>query len=300
MLDVRRMQVLRSVITSGSITAAARNLGYTPSAISQQLAVLEREAGTPLLERVGRGVRPTPAGTLLSGHAEALSAELARAETALTELKEGRTGKLAIRYFATAGASMVPQAVAAVRRDHPGVWLDLKLMEPLDPLPEVEEGRADVAIVVVPRSARPAEGIELVHLLDDPYCAVLPRAHPLARKRVLDLAELGDEPWVGIDPLPGACRAILAGACASAGFHPNIVVESEDYPTAQGFIAAGLGVGLVPALGLGTPHPGVVVRRVRNPQPSRAIHAAVARRMAGSPAVRTLIAAMQKAVADVA
>ncbi|MBB4686366.1 LysR family transcriptional regulator [Amycolatopsis jiangsuensis] len=300
MLDVRRMQVLRSVIVSGSITAAARNLGYTPSAISQQLSVLEREAGTPLLERVGRGVRPTPAGTLLSSHAETLSTELARAEAALTELKEGRTGRLAIRYFATAGASLVPHAVAAVRREHPGVWLDLKLIEPDDPLPEVEQGRAEVAIVVFPRSTPPSGGIELVHLLDDPYCAVLPRTHRLARKRVLDLAELGDEPWVGIDPLPGACRAILEGACASAGFHPNVVVESEDYQTAQGFIAAGLGVGLVPELGLGTPHPGVVVRRVRNPQPSRGIHAAVAPRVAGSPAVRTLLAAMREAVTAVA
>ncbi|WP_409466844.1 LysR family transcriptional regulator [Amycolatopsis sp. GA6-003] len=300
MLDVRRMQVLRAVITSGSITAAARNLGYTPSAISQQLAVLEREAGTPLLERVGRGVQPTPAGTLLSEHAETLSAELARAEAALTELKEGRTGKLAIRYFATAGATMVPYAVAALRREHPGVWLDLKLIDPGDPLTEVEEGRADLAIIVYPRPSEPGQGIELVPLLDDPYRAVLPRAHRLARKRVLDLADLADEPWVGVDPIPGACRAILEGACASAGFHPNVVVESEDYPSAQGFIAAGLGVGLVPELGLGTPHPGVVVRRVRNPQPSRHIHAAVAARVVGSPAVRTFLEAMQEAIENVA
>lgn len=130
MLDVRRMQVLRAVITSGSITAAARNLGYTPSAISQQLSALEREAGTELLERVGRGVRPTPAGSLLSEHAETLSTELARAEAALTELKEGRIGRITIRYFATAGASLVPPAIAAVRREHPGVRLDLKLVEP--------------------------------------------------------------------------------------------------------------------------------------------------------------------------
>ena len=141
MLDVRRMQVLRAVITSGSITAAARNLGYTPSAISQQLSALEREAGTELLERVGRGVRPTPAGSLLSEHAETLSTELAKAEAALTELKEGRIGRVAIRYFATAGASLVPPAIAAVRREHPGVRLDLKLVEPDDPMADVEVGR---------------------------------------------------------------------------------------------------------------------------------------------------------------
>ncbi|SEF31603.1 ModE molybdate transport repressor domain-containing protein [Amycolatopsis pretoriensis] len=300
MLDVRRMQVLRAVITSGSITAAARNLGYTPSAISQQLSALEREAGTELLERVGRGVRATPAGALLSEHAEKLSSELAKAEAALTELKEGRTGRVAIRYFATAGASLVPPAIAAVRREHPGVRLDLKLVEPDDPMADVEAGNADVAITVFPRRKPPGKGVELVHLLDDPYRAVLPKTHPLARKRVLDLTEFAEEPWVGVDGLPGICRDILDSACASAGFAPNVVVESEDYQTAQGFVAAGIGVGLIPELGLGAQHPGVVVRRIRNPEPVRAIHAAVASRMWGHPAVRTLLEAMRAATAKVA
>jgi len=294
MLDVRRMQVLRAVITSGSITAAARNLGYTPSAISQQLSALEREAGTALLERVGRGVRATPAGALLSEHAETLSTELAKAEAALTELKEGRIGRVAIRYFATAGASLVPPAIAAVRREHPGVRLDLKLVEPDDPMVDVEAGNADVAITA------PAKGVELVHLLDDPYRAVLPKTHPLARKRVLDLTDFAEEPWVGVDGLPGICRDILDSACASAGFAPNIVVESEDYQTAQGFVAAGIGVGLIPELGLGAQHPGVVVRKIRNPEPARAIHAAIASRAAGHPAVRTLLEAMRAATAKVA
>ncbi|WP_410639537.1 LysR family transcriptional regulator [Amycolatopsis sp. lyj-346] len=302
MLDVRRMQVLRAVITSGSITAAARNLGYTPSAISQQLSALEREAGTALLERVGRGVRPTPAGALLSEHAETLSTELAKAEAALTELKEGRIGRVSIRYFATAGASLVPPAIAAVRREHPGVRLDLKLVEPDDPMMDVEAGNADVAITVFPRSTPPGKGVELVHLLDDPYRAVLPRTHPLARKRVLDLTEFAEEPWVGVDGLPGVCRDILDSACASAGFAPNVAVESEDYQTALGFIAAGIGVGLIPELGLGVgaQHPGVVVRRIRNPEPVRAIHAAVASRAWGHPAVRTLLEAMRAATAKVA
>ncbi|MFE0026528.1 LysR family transcriptional regulator [Amycolatopsis sp. NPDC059021] len=300
MLDVRRMQVLRAVITSGSITAAARNLGYTPSAISQQLSTLEREAGVELLMRVGRGVRPTPAGSLLSEHAETLSSELARAEAALTELKAGHTGSLGIRYFATAGASLVPPAVAAVRREHPGIRLDLKLVEPDDPLPEVEEGRADVAIVVSPHERSAGKGVEFVHLLDDPYRAVLPKAHPLTRKRVLDLTELADEPWIGIDGVPGICRNILLDACASAGFSPNFVVESEDYQTAQGFVAAGLGVGLIPDLGLGTPHPGVVTRKIRNPGPFRSIHAAITERACGRPAVRTLLDAMREATSKVA
>jgi molybdate transport repressor ModE-like protein len=300
MLDVRRMQVLRAVVTSGSITAAARNLGYTPSAISQQLSALEREAGTELLERAGRGVRPTPAGALLSEHAETLSAELARAEAALTELKEGRIGSISIRYFATAGASLVPPAIAAVRREHPGVRLDLKLVEPDDPMVDVEAGNADVAITVFPRKVPPGQGVELVHLLDDPYHAVLPKTHPLTRKRQIALTELADEPWVGVEGMPGVCRDILLDACASAGFSPKVVVESEDYQTAQGFVAAGLGVALVPELGLGTPHPGVVIRKVRRPVPIRAIHAAIAARAWRHPAIETLLGAMRVGTAQVA
>ncbi|PXY38033.1 LysR family transcriptional regulator [Prauserella flavalba] len=294
MLDVRRMQVLRAVITSGSISEAARNLGYTPSAISQQLSTLEREAGTALLERNGRGVRPTPAGELLSEHAEVLGTQLAKAEAALADLKNGRTGRLAIRYFATAGAALVPPAVTALRRELPDIQVDLKLVEPDDPLPEVEAGHADVAIVVFPRSKPPAESVELVHLLDDPYRAVLPKGHRLARKRLLDLADLAEEPWVGNEWPPGPCRDIMLQACGAAGFAPNFVVESEDYATAQGFVGAGLGVSLIPELALGAPHPAVVVRKVRRPSPVRVIYAAVAAHARDNPAVRVLLDAMKR------
>ncbi|MBK1789363.1 LysR family transcriptional regulator [Prauserella cavernicola] len=292
MLDVRRMQVLRAVVTSGSISEAARNLGYTPSAISQQLSTLEREAGTALLERIGRGVRPTAAGELLCEHAEVLGTQLAKAESALADLRNGRTGRLAIRYFATAGAALVPPAIATLRRECPGIQVDLKLVEPDDPMPEVEAGEADVAIVVFPRSKPPAKGVELVHLLDDPYRAVLPKGHPLARKRLLDLADLADEPWVGNEYPPGPCRDIMLQACGAAGFAPNFVVESEDYATAQGFVAAGVGVSLLPELALGAPNPGVVVRKVRKPEPVRVIYAAVAAHARDNPAVRTLLTAM--------
>ncbi|GHF88046.1 DNA-binding transcriptional LysR family regulator [Amycolatopsis bartoniae] len=296
MLDVRRLQILRAVITSGSITAAARNLGYTPSAISQQLATLEREAGVELLERVGRGVRPTPAGALLSEHAETLSAQLCKAEAELAELKAGHTGRLAVRYFATAGAALVPPAVAAVRREFPGIQLDLKLREPYESIPEVEAGEADVAIVVWLGEWR-VKTAELVHLLDDPYRAALPRTHPLAGQRVIDLADLRDEQWVGTEGTPGPCRDTLIAACAAAGFAPNFVLECEDYQTAQGFVAAGLGISLVPLLGLGSPHPGVVLKRIRRPEPTRSIHAAVATRAASQPAVRHLLETLRAAPA---
>ncbi|MFI1396117.1 LysR family transcriptional regulator [Streptomyces sp. NPDC020681] len=296
MLDVRRMQVLRAVVTSGSVTAAAANLGYTPSAVSQQVAALEKQAGTALLERVGRGVQPTAAGRLLTEHAAVISKNIAEAETALADLREGRTGRLAIRYFATAGATLVAPALAALRRTHPGVKVDLKLIDPQDPLPEVKQGRADLAVVVQPVD-RPRDGVRLVHLLDDPYNAVLPKGHRLAAQRVIDLADLADEAWVGSE-WPGPCLDVVLNACGAAGFSPGFVVESEDYATAQGFVAAGLGISLIPRTALGSRHPGVVVRRVRGPEPVRGIHAAVRETSLPQPALRALLDALREAAAQ--
>lgn len=288
------MQVLRAVVSSGSVTGAATVLGYTPSAVSQQIAALEKEARTDLLERVGRGVRPTAAGLLLTGYADTISRQVAEAETALADLLAGRTGRLSVRYFATAGASLVAPAVARLRTEHPGVQIELKLIDPEDPLPDVREGRADLALVVGPRASG-QEGVRFLHLLDDPYLAVLPEGHPLAGAEALEMADLAEEPWVGSE-WPGPCLDAQLTACETAGFRPRFVVESEDYVTAQGFVAAGLGVSLIPRLGLGVGvRPGVVVRELRSPQPSRSIYAAVRETAPPQPALRAFIAAMRAA-----
>ncbi|MFF3013235.1 LysR family transcriptional regulator [Streptomyces sp. NPDC057939] len=294
MLDVRRMQVLRAVITSGSVTAAAGHLGYTPSAVSQQVAALEKQAGTALLERVGRGVRPTAAGRLLADHAEIISRDLAAAEAALADLRAGHTGRLAVRYFASAGAALVAPALVALRRTHPRVPIDLRLADPAAPLHEVEQGRADLALAVGP-DPRPHEGVRTVHLHDDPYDAILPAHHPLAEREEVDLIDLDGEPWVGSEP-PGPCLDAVLTACAAAGFSPGFAVESEDYATAQGFVAAGLGVALMPRLALGSTPAGVVVRPVRNPRPLRRIHVAVREVSLARPAVRDLLDALREAV----
>jgi DNA-binding transcriptional LysR family regulator len=293
MLDVRRMQVLRAVVGSGSMTGAAAQLGYTPSAISQQMAALEKEAGMALLERGGRGVRPTAAGRLLIGYTEVIARQVAEAETALADLRAGRSGRLAIRYFGSVGPTLVAPALSRLREEHPGVAVDLELSDQRDPLAAVQEGDADLAVVVGPaESAR--RGVRLVHLLDDPLHAVLPAAHPLAARRTLAVADLAGEPWVGSEPA-GPCLDVLLEACAAAGFSPGFVATSEDYATAIGFIAAGLGVGLVPRLGLGARHPGVAVRRLRRPGPARSIHAAVQEASMDRPAVRTLLRALHDA-----
>ncbi|MGW4291587.1 LysR family transcriptional regulator [Micromonospora chersina] len=294
MLDVRRMQVLRAVVTSGSVTAAAAHLGYTPSAVSQQVAALEKEAGIALLERVGRGVRATAAGRLLTEHAAIISQHVAAAETALADLRAGRTGRLTIRYFASVGPTVLAPALARLRREHPDVTIDPKLTDPNDPLPDVEQGNADLAIVVRRTSDESRPGIRLMHLLDDAYQAVLPAGHPLAGRRTIDLADLAGEPWVGSEP-PGPCLEPITGACAAAGFSPDFVAKSEDYATAQGFVAAGLGISLIPSLGLGTRHRGVTIRPVRRPEPVRTIYAAVRDVSFDQPALRALIDALKHA-----
>jgi DNA-binding transcriptional LysR family regulator len=294
MIDVRRMQVLRAVVGSGSVTGAAGALGYTPSAVSQQIAALEKEVGAELLERVGRGVRPTAAGLLLSEYADAIGRQVAEAETALADLLAGRTGRLGVRYFATAGAGLVAPAVARLREAHPGVGVDLKLtVDSEDPVAEVREGRADLALVVK-AGGGPQSGVRVLHLLDDPYLAVLPRGHRLAGRRTVRLGELAEEGFVGSE-WPGPCLDAQLDACAMAGFRPRFVVESGDYVTAQGFVAAGLGVSLVPRLGLGSRHPGVVVREVRDPVPVRVIHAVVRETAPAQPALDAFIEALRDA-----
>ncbi|MEI5099057.1 LysR family transcriptional regulator [Streptomyces sp. PmtG] len=299
MLDTRRMQILRSVVTSGSVTAAARNLGYTPSAVSQQMAALEKEAGVALLERTGRGVRPTDAGRLLAECAAAVGRRVAEAETALADLRAGRTGRISVRYFATAGARLVAPALARLRREHPGVHTELRLAD--DPLPDVKAGRADLGLVVRRHDAPPVDGVRFVHLMDDRYRAVLPRGHRLADRAVLDLADLADEPWVGSE-LPGPCLDAVLDACGAAGFTPDFVVDSGDYATARGFAAAGVGVTLVPELGLaaGAPdgHADVALREVARPEPTRSIWAATRATAPEGPVLRGFLAALRAAAAD--
>ncbi|RZD55623.1 LysR family transcriptional regulator [Streptomyces albidoflavus] len=287
------MQVLRAVVETGSVTAAAGRLGYTPSAVSQQVTALEAQAGTPLLERVGRGVRPTEAGTLLAGHAELIGGQVALAEAALADLRAGRTGRLTVRYFATAGPGLLAPALARFRDQHPGVGVELRLSEPDDPLAEVAEGRADLGLGVRP-DAPPPPGVDLVRLLDDPYRVALPPDHPLAGREVVDLADLAEEPWIGSEP-PGPCLHAVLQGCAAAGFTPEVAVECQDYTTAQGFVAAGLGVALLPRLGLAVPHPGVTVRPVRGPEPARTIRAALRSGAPRTPALTGLLTALREA-----
>ena len=287
------MELLRTVVSSGSIRAAAENLGYTPSAVSQQLAVLEREAGVVLLEKAGRGVAPTAAGRMVAERSEAISAILAETGKDLAALRAGLHGRWRIRFFPTAGAAIVPPAVAAFRREHPEVRLEPCVSD--DPLREVVDRDADMAIVATcaPRLEVPP-GLRATHLLDDPLRVVLPKGHPLARRRVVDLAALADEEWIELQ----GCTGELTRICAAAGFTPKVAVQADDFPTAQGFVAAGLGVRLAADLGLSTgTGAGVVVRKLRRPEPMRRLHVVVHESVADHALADRMLAFLRDAIA---
>ena len=277
MLDLRRLRVLRAVVRTGSVRLAGEQLGYTSSAISQHVSALERETGTVLLEKAGRGVRPTDAARLLADVADDVLERLADAEAALAALRAGRTGRLHLTSFPSAGAALVPPAVAAFRRGHPDVDLVLGVAEPDEALPSLRAGDVDVAVVVEPfgPAALPVDDLHRVHLLDDPYFLLVPLSHRLSEGEDVDLAEVAGEPWVDTASAPGHCQAAALDACRAAGFAPTYAVQADEYPTTQGFVAAGLGVALVPALALGLVHERVVVKQLRGVQPVRHVYAAV-------------------------
>ncbi|MFC8599535.1 MULTISPECIES: LysR family transcriptional regulator [unclassified Isoptericola] len=290
MLDVHRLRVFRSVVASGSVAAAAGNLGYTPSAVSQHVAALQRETGLQLLARHGRGVRPTAAGQALAAQADGLLARLGEVETFVADLRSGRSGSLSIAYFASVGSAWLPAVVSTLTAGFPGVRLDLELTEEI---PADASRRADLQLAVAQPDFRPAAGTTAHHLLDDPYVAVVREDHPLAGRDEIELAELVGDRWIDNDFARGWCRRNLLEACRAAGFSPTFAVEAHDYPTAVAFVSAGIGITVLPALGSVRPAAGTVAVPVTRPVPVRSIYALVQDAVADTPPVRAALAALR-------
>jgi len=280
MLDVRRLRVLREVARHGSFSAAAQALTYSQSAVSQQIAVLEREAGTRLVERQGRGIRLTDAGRALVRRADAILAELAAADADLGALAGLEAGRVRVSTFASAATSLLPAAVTSFRAAHPGVQVELSLVEATEEaVGGLLAGRVDLVLLAQPPSAwpPPADQVEVHRLFEDPMLAVLPGGHRLARRRALRLVDLAAEPWV-LGGGPGCSdRATILRACHAAGFEPRVTVDfpTDDYNATQGMVAAGAGVTLLPRLALTVPRDDLAVRPLAGRVPSREVAAAV-------------------------
>ena len=288
MLDVRRMRVLREVAVKGSFSAAADSLSFTQSAVSQQIAALEREAGTTLVQRSARGVRLTEAGEAVVRHAEAIMARLAEAEAELEAIAGLRGGRLRTAAFESAGATLMPLAIAAFRQKHPAVELSMSLSEPEDCVPLLRSGELDLGIVFESAVKHADDGIERVHLLEDPMYLVMPSDHPLANRRRVRLADLAGEAWIGGQP-DCECNRLISRACAVAGYAPRFAFETDDYTAMQGFVAAGVGVSLIAELGLTTVRDDIVVRDLGRDTPVRQIYAATLSEGYRSPATQAML-----------
>jgi molybdate transport repressor ModE-like protein len=293
MLDVRRMRVLREVAARGSFSAAAEALSFTQSAVSQHVAALERETGAQLVERRRDGVRLTEAGRVLVEHADAILARIECAEDELAALAGLRGGRVRLISFQSGGATLAPRAVAAFRERHPGVELAMLQAEPEEAGERLRSGEADLALVYDHETTPGllSDELQLTHLLDDRYDAILPAGHALTQRSRLSLSDLSAEPWVVSSGASG-CRRIAERVCRDAGFEPNMAFETDETLAAQALVAAGVGVTMLPRLALTTIHPGVVARRLTDP-PARRVWAA---RLAGayaSPASDAMLQTLQ-------
>jgi DNA-binding transcriptional LysR family regulator len=300
-IDVRRLKVLQAVVETGSVAGAAELLNYTPSAISQQMSTLERETGVQLLEKVGRGIRPTEAALLLCEHTAKVFASLKDAEDALEALRAGRTGHVRLGAFPSASASLIPGALAAFRRLHPDVDLDLVVGEPDELLASLHNGSLDIAVAILTRSGDEQDdnGLEYEHLLDDPFRVVLPRGHLRSSDDLVDLADFSNERWINVSCCPNYVAIATQDACEKAGFQPAYAIEADEYPTAQGFVAAGLGVALIPVLALGpATHPGVDVRRLKGVSPARQVWSLTRSSTVNLASVRSMLDCLQLAASE--
>ena len=290
MLDVRRMKVLREVAARGSFSAAAEALSFTQSAISQQVAALERETGTKLVERGPRGIRLTQAGEVVVKHADAVLSRLSCAEEELQALAGLRGGRLSLSTFQSAGATLVPRAIAAFHQRYPDVELALTQAEPEEATHLLRGGELDLAIVYdfdgIPGGLE--DGLDAVHLIDDRYDLLLARDHPLADKARIRMADLADERWVNSTGGCGCHQAVIH-ACAQAGFEPRVAFETDEILSVQALVANGMGVTLMPQLALTAVHPGVAVRPVGREAPMRHIYAARMRDAYRSPATQAML-----------
>jgi DNA-binding transcriptional LysR family regulator len=290
MLNANRLKVLREVVARGSFSGAADALSYSQSAVSQAIATLEGELGAPLIERDRRGVRPTAAGAVLAGHAEGILARMDDAEAEVAAIAGGRGGRLRIASFPTAGATLVPEAVARFRASHPGVEVSLAEGESEEIAPRLRGGDFDIVLLFEFQGVgeRLGAGMRRFELLDDPLHLALPAEHRLARKRKLRLEDLHGEAWVQTSASSPCARHVVR-SCHAAGFEPRVSFESDDYQTVQGLVAAGVGVALIPQLALSTVRADIRVRALNPRSPVRKVFAATPRAAAVTPAVATML-----------
>lgn len=292
MLDAARLATFRSVVATGSVQAAADQLRVTPSAVSQQVAALQRETGLTLLERVGRGVRPTPEGmTLAIASGDALRS-LNRLGALVRDLRDGKTGHLVIGHFASVGQAWMPSIVARMRKEFPDVMIELVLN---DVPGESLTTKPDIDVRIGSEDDTVPTGFGKNALLEDPLVMCVHKRHPLARRggRVA-LADFAQDDFVANDMTHGLVGRIQARTFAAAGFSPRYIVQASDHRMALAFVDRGIGVTLLPLLATADLPSHVRILRFVDPVPHREIYTYVRNAIASAPATRRVLALLDE------
>jgi molybdate transport repressor ModE-like protein len=290
MLDVKRLRILREVAQQGSFSAAADALYLSQSAVSQQIATLEKEVGMKLLDRTREGPKLTDAGRVLVSHAEAAIARLDEAERELAAIAGLEGGELRMASFPSASTSLLTEAVSVFHRRHPKVRLSVADAEPEESLPRLRGGEIDLVLTfdyaILPSVNE--RDLDRTLVLTESMHVALPKNHELAKREVVPLLELAEWEWL-CGSRPSSCGEVVLQACRDAGFEPQVGFESDDYHVMQGFIAAGLGVTLLPDLALPTLRSDLVVRATDPPAPTRRVWAATRSEGSRSPATDEMV-----------
>lgn len=289
MLDLNRLRILRSVVATGSVSETALSLGLTPSTVSQHLHTLEREVGFPVTERIGRGIRVTAAGEqLAAASADSLDA-MTELEARARDLRQGASAKLTLRSFASAAYTWIPQVARSLRQEFDGLTLELSIIESesVDPLPKAD---VEVRTELMGQEPHVPHGYARVDLGPDDFLIALPPEHRLAgTTEPVELGEFAAEDWVHYDFRDELGGKIVAAACAGAGFAPRYVVRAADHVSGLAFVAAGVGIALVPQLVVAWSAFDVSYLAPRNPRPQRRIVALIRdSARANPPAARTV------------
>ncbi|MET7859521.1 LysR family transcriptional regulator [Streptomyces sp. NPDC005318] len=253
MIEARHLRVLRAVAATGSFSAAARELGCTQPAVSQQMKALESSAGTPLLIRTGREMRLTQAGEALVRHASGILAGLTAAEEEVAAIAGLRAGRVRLVSFPSGSSTLVPGALAALRAAHPGTRVSLVEAEPPRSVEMLREGDCDIALAFRYGTSG-AEWDDLVArpLLTDRLIGLVPDGHRLSGAEAVGVGELAEESWIAGCP---RCRRQLVEVCEESGFTPRIDFATDDYPAVIGLVGAGLGVAVLPELAIRSVRP---------------------------------------------
>ena len=291
-VDWRKLRLLHELDRRGTIAATAESMHLTPSAVSQQLAGLAKDIGVPLLERRGRTVVLTGQARLLLDHAAGMRELAERTRAALDAWADGSVGHVRIGSLSTGISALVAPAVVRLARERPGLTVRVSEQEPLDALTLLDAGELEIVVTVDFPGAptRQDARYRRVDLIADVMDAVVPLGHPLAGRSAVDLTELAEEIWVGAAE-SDACRHIVTGICAAAGFSPDIQHYCREWDAVAALVAAGVGVSLIPRSAMPL-RPRLAVLPVAGAPASRVLYALVRAGSETDPGTAAALAAL--------